>query len=56
MRRNPFEGDVAQLKSQPANFRRRIGVFRIFFGLDPDARQIGILAIVRRRSTTYRRR
>jgi hypothetical protein len=50
MRRNPFEGDVAQLKSQPANFRRRI------FGLDPDARQIEILAIVRRRSTTYRRR
>ena len=44
MRRNPFEGDVAQLKNQLANFRRRVGPWRI-----------EVLGIVRRTSTTYRR-
>jgi mRNA-degrading endonuclease RelE of RelBE toxin-antitoxin system len=40
MRRNPFEGDVAQLRNRPANFRRRVGAWRIFFDLDPDAWRI----------------
>ncbi len=56
MRRNPFEGDIARLKNQPASFRRRTGAWRIFFDLDPDARRIEVLAIMRRTSTTYRRR
>ncbi len=56
MQRNPFEGDVAQLKDQPAYFRRQVGAWRIFFDLDPDAGRIEVLAIVRRTSTTYRRR
>jgi mRNA interferase RelE/StbE len=56
MRRNPFDGDIAQLKNQPANFRRRVGAWRIFFDLDHDERRIEVLAIMRRTSTTYRRR
>jgi mRNA-degrading endonuclease RelE of RelBE toxin-antitoxin system/predicted transcriptional regulator len=31
MRRNPFEGDAARLKNKPANFRRRVGAWRILF-------------------------
>jgi mRNA interferase RelE/StbE len=56
MRRDPFAGDIARLTNQPANFRRRMGAWRIFFDLDPAARRIEILAIMRRTSTTYRRR
>jgi mRNA-degrading endonuclease RelE of RelBE toxin-antitoxin system len=54
--RNPFEGDIARLKNRPANFRRRAGAWRIFFDLDPEAQRIDVLAVMRRTSTTYRRR
>ena len=56
MRRDPFESDIARLKDQPANFRRRVGAWRILFDLDPAGRRIEILAVMRRTSTTYRRR
>ncbi len=56
MRRDPFAGDIARLKNQPATFRRRVGASRIFFDFDPDGRRIEVLAIMRRTSTTYRRR
>ncbi len=56
MRHDPFAGDIARLKNQPATFRRRVGAWRIFFDLDPGRRRIEVLAIMRRTSTTYRRR
>ena len=53
---DPFGGDVQPLKGHPATFRRRVGNWRIFFDADRDHRTIDITDIVRRTSTTYRKR
>ena len=53
MRDDPFSGDVKRLKSQPAAWRRRVGVYRVFFDLYADQSLIVVVAIVRRTSTTY---
>ncbi|MBI3624908.1 MAG: hypothetical protein HY215_01965 [Candidatus Rokubacteria bacterium] len=53
MRDDPFTGDIARLKNQPAAWRRRVGDWRIFFDLYPDRRLIVVTAIRRRTSTTY---
>ena len=50
---NPFVGDVARLKSQPAAWRRRVGNYRIFFDVFPEELRIDIVEISRRTSTTY---
>ncbi len=52
MQRNPFEGDIRKLQGLPG-FRRRIGSWRIFFEVLPEAGQVVISAIERRTSTTY---
>ncbi|MBI1847353.1 MAG: hypothetical protein HY294_00955 [Candidatus Rokubacteria bacterium] len=56
MQRNPFTGDVARLKDQPSAFRRRVGDWRVFFDVHPDARLVEVTAIARRTTTTYRKR
>lgn len=53
MRENPFVGDIARLKGQPAVWRRRVGDWRIFFDVHPDRLLIVVSAIRRRTSTTY---
>ena len=53
MRDDPLSGDIARLKNQPAAWRRRVGVWRIFFDLDPHLRVVDVVDIRRRTSTTY---
>ena len=40
----------------PPNSAKRVGDYRVFFDLDRDERLIRVHDIVRRTSTTYRRR
>lgn len=53
MRRNPFSGDLARLKNQPATWRRRVGAYRIFFDVYPERLLLEVLEIRRRTSATY---
>jgi len=53
---DPHAGDVARLKGERFAWRRRVGVFRIIYDLDPATRLITIQHIARRTSTTYRKR
>lgn len=53
MRGDPFRGDVARLKNQPADWRRRVGGFRIFFNTYSDRLLVVVVAILRRTSKTY---
>ena len=50
---NPFTGDVRKLKGDQRGFRRRVGVWRIFFDVCSDEHWVIVTAIERRTSTTY---
>ena len=54
--RDPFAGDVEPLKGQPNTFRRRVGNWRLFFDVDRSRRLVDVTDIVRRTTTTYRKR
>ena len=56
MARDPFVRDVQPLKGQPNSFRRRVGDWRILFDVDRSARTVDVTDIVRRTTTTYRKR
>jgi mRNA-degrading endonuclease RelE of RelBE toxin-antitoxin system len=53
MRSDPLAGDVVKLAGQDA-FRRRVGNYRIIFGIDFKAFAVGVLDVQRRTTTTYR--
>ena len=54
---NPLGGGVTQLHHPKLpSFRRRVGNYRILFDIYPDRRIIIITEVIRRTSTTYRRR
>jgi mRNA interferase RelE/StbE len=53
MQSDPLAGDVVKLAGQDA-FRRRVGNYRIIFGIDFKAFVVGVLDIQRRTTTTYR--
>jgi len=55
MRRDPFAGDVSRLQGQ-TTFRRRIGNWRIFFDAYPRTHTLEVTDVLRRTSTTYRKR
>jgi len=44
------------LRNQPAEFRLRVGNYRVFFDLERVQRQVRVHDIVRRTTKTYRRR
>ncbi len=56
MERDPYAGDVKHLTNYGIAFRRRVGVYRILFDLNPDDAWIEVVSIARRDSSTYRRR
>jgi mRNA interferase RelE/StbE len=56
MSRDPFAGDIQPLKGARDAFRRRVGDWRILFEVDRSERVVNVTEIVRRTSTTYRRR
>jgi mRNA-degrading endonuclease RelE of RelBE toxin-antitoxin system len=51
MEGDPYGGDIKRL--QPSGWRRRVGNYRIFYDLLIEKRQIVIIGIERRTSTTY---
>jgi len=55
MRRDPFAGDVSRLQGQ-TTFRRRVGNWRIFFDAYPRTHTLEVTDVLRRTSTTYRKR
>jgi mRNA interferase RelE/StbE len=56
MEQDPFSGDVVLLKDHPVGYRRRVGPYRILFDVDSATRTVRVQDILRRTSTTYRRR
>ena len=57
MAMDPFSGDVTRLKgrSQRLEFRRRVGSWRIIFGVDYDESTVVVFRVVRRTTRTYKR-
>jgi mRNA-degrading endonuclease RelE of RelBE toxin-antitoxin system len=53
MRSDPYSGDIKFLAHSGGTLRRRIGTWRIFFAVDQPKRQVVILGVKRRTSTTY---
>jgi mRNA-degrading endonuclease RelE of RelBE toxin-antitoxin system len=56
MRVDPFTGDVVHLTNADAAFRRRVGDYRILFDVFRGRRHVDVVAILRRTTTTYRKR
>lgn len=56
MRVDPFVGDVVRLTNTDDAYRRRVGDYRILFDVFRDHRHIEITAVLRRTTTTYRKR
>jgi len=53
MRVNPYSGDIKFLRGAAGALRRRVGVWRILFDVHKDKHLVIVLAVKRRRSTTY---
>jgi mRNA-degrading endonuclease RelE of RelBE toxin-antitoxin system len=53
MRNNPYSGDVKFLRGTGGTLRRRVGAWRIFFEVHQQPRNVVILGVRRRTSTTY---
>jgi mRNA-degrading endonuclease RelE of RelBE toxin-antitoxin system len=53
---DPTLGDVRPIKSGrfKGALRKRVGVYRIVYSIDPPARKVDIAAILVRSETTYR--
>ena len=54
MQSNPFGGNLKHLFG--AQYRRRVGAYRIIFEVDAPRRTVNVKEIVRRMTTTYRER
>ncbi len=53
MAQNPFAGDLQKLGGKEAEWRRRVGAYRIIFELSTTERSVFISDIRRRTSNTY---
>jgi mRNA interferase RelE/StbE len=53
MRLDPFSGDTLKLQ-RTHSYRRRVGEYRILFGVDIEQRAVAVLDIARRTGTTDR--
>jgi mRNA-degrading endonuclease RelE of RelBE toxin-antitoxin system len=56
MRADPFRGDVVHLTNAETAYRRRVGDYRILFDVFHERRQVDVVAVLRRTTTTYRKR
>jgi mRNA-degrading endonuclease RelE of RelBE toxin-antitoxin system len=56
MRSHPWSGDIVHLRNEPTAWRRRVGDWRILYDIDSDRHIVLVADVVRRTSTTYRRR
>ena len=53
LRQNPFAGDIQKMKDDKDTWRRRVGVYRIFYEIFPDEKAIRVFHVERRTSKTY---
>ncbi len=53
MRNDPFGGDVKFLRGMGGTLRRRVGTWRILFEVHQKQREVVVLGVRRRTSTTY---
>jgi mRNA-degrading endonuclease RelE of RelBE toxin-antitoxin system len=53
MRNDPYGGDIKFLRGMGGALRRRVGVWRILFEVHQQEREVVVLAVKRRTSTTY---
>ncbi len=50
---DPFYGDIKKMKGEENSWRRRIGVYRIFYEIIPQEKIIYVFKAERRTSKTY---
>ena len=50
---NPYAGDIEKMGGEKNTWRRRVGVFRIFYELFPQGKVIFVFHVERRASKTY---
>jgi mRNA interferase RelE/StbE len=50
---NPYAGDLEKMEGEENSWRRRVGVYRIFFDIDKKNKIINITSVQRRTSSTY---
>ncbi len=50
---NPFSGDIQKMKGEKDTWRKRVGVFRIFYELVLREKVINVFKVERRTSKTY---
>jgi mRNA-degrading endonuclease RelE of RelBE toxin-antitoxin system len=53
MRADAYSGDIKFLRGTGGTLRRRVGVWRILFVVNQAKREVAILGVKRRTSTTY---
>lgn len=53
LRGNPYAGDVEKLKGEEDKWRRRVGVYRIFYKIFQGSRMVLVVEVERRGSNTY---
>ena len=51
---NPYFGDIEKMKGEENSWRRRIGVYRVFYEIFSNEKIIYIFRIERRTSKTYK--
>lgn len=50
---NPYEGDIEKIKGEKSLWRRRVGVYRIFYEIHQEDNFVHVLWVERRGSKTY---
>mgnify|MGYP003393138350 CR=1 FL=1 len=53
LRDNPYAGDIEKIKGEENTWRKRVGVYRVFYEIYPELSFIHILWVERRNSKTY---
>jgi mRNA-degrading endonuclease RelE of RelBE toxin-antitoxin system len=53
MRADPYSGDIKFLRGAGGTLRRRVGAWRILFAVNQAKREVAVLGVKRRTSTTY---
>lgn len=50
---DPYHGDIEKMEGEDKSWRRRIGAYRIFYEIIPQAKVIYVFRVERRTSGTY---
>lgn len=50
---NPYGGDIEKIKGEKSLWRRRVGVYRVFYEVNQELNFVHVLWVERRVSKTY---